>query len=137
MMFAMTLDDRYSYRSTPQNQLLRSDDGGVNWRVVNIPPRAGRISQLEWKDGKLWRDGEYSEDDGNTWKSDPDIRWGQDLPDLEGKKIRLRRGGALTIVGEEKDDVLRMENIFTGERLECDESSGCWMLAGGTLYRPH
>ncbi len=125
------------------NLLLRSDDNGQHFYVVTEMSHAGRAYDFELSGGKLEYRDRISEDMGLSWRQRVESYWGGavDLEDGSGKHIvNLNYGyekDRLYIVGDERDDWLLIDSVYNeGAAFDCDKKSGCWMVAGGTVYRP-
>jgi photosystem II stability/assembly factor-like uncharacterized protein len=131
------------YGRKTSNYLVRSDDNGEHFYLIGQMSSSSRASDFELKDGKLRYRDRLSDDYGKTWR--PAVEWylggGVDLADGSGKRI-LNLGSysgedRLMIVGEERNDWLIYDGPYNkGARITCNETTGCWMLAGGTVYRP-
>lgn len=131
------------YGRKTSNFLLRSDDNGEHFYLVGQMSSSSSAEDFELKDGKLRFRDRVSDDYGKSWS--PAVEWyiggGVDLADGSGKRI-LNRGSyagedTLMIVGDEREDWLIYDGPYNkGARITCNETTGCWMLAGGTVYRP-
>lgn len=124
------------------NMLLRSEDGGQHFIVVQEMPGATEQPDLRVDGGAiLWGD-LTSRDLGKTWQRETE-RYFPGLVDTgDGMQITnlvYRYGGdrLYVVTGEGENDWVRVDSAFTeGGSIQCDPKSGCWMLASGVLYRP-
>jgi photosystem II stability/assembly factor-like uncharacterized protein len=132
-----------AYGRKTSHFLLRSDDGGLHFYVVGQMSSSGHPSDFRLEGGRLRHRDRVSDDLGRTWR--PAVDWyvggGVDLADGSGKRI-VNLGAyygedTLMIVGDEREDWVVLDGPYNkGARFVCDAASGCWMLAGGTVYRP-
>ena len=85
-----------------------------------------------------------SRDAGETWRRETERYFPGlvDVADGSGMQItnlvsRYGPDRLYVITGEGEDDWVRVDSAYTeGGVIDCVESSGCWMTAGGVLYRP-
>lgn len=138
-LFGLTRGER---RYKVSSSLVESYDGGEHFAVVGKPYVGRGRNELSYKNGKLYWDRRVSEDGGQSWTRDEDA-WGaaQELFDGSDKRISLRNGGeetgGLFIHEADKKTVTELTNVYAQRgQLRCFEDTGCWILAGGTLYRP-
>ena len=126
------------------NVLLRSEDGGQHFIVVQEMPGATEQPNLRAEaDAVFWSD-VVSRDLGKSWSRETEIYFPGlvDVADGSGMKITnlvYRYGGdrLYVVTGEGEHDWVRIDSAYTeGGSIQCEASSGCWMLAGGVLYRP-
>lgn len=125
------------------NVLLRSDDGGAHFIVVQ---EMGATEQPDLHvDGEAVTWGDMtSRDNGESWTRETERYFPGlvDVADGSGMFITnlVYRYGAdrlYVITGEGENDWVRIDSAFNeGGVIECEASSGCWMLASGVLYRP-
>ena len=136
-VFALTDGDRYGRGAL----LMRSDDAGRHFQAASVPSQGSRATRFEYSDGIVQWDDEISRDGGQTWRK-AEQRWYAAEPwrDGSGKRVLVARygsAGGLMVVGDEPDDWVKFDTVYTDSAsLACDPTSGCWLLAGGTLYRP-
>jgi photosystem II stability/assembly factor-like uncharacterized protein len=126
------------------NVLLRSDDGGQHFIVVREMPGGSDDPDLHvTADSVTWAD-MVSHDDGDSWQRETERYFPGlvDVADGSGMFItNLVYGyGAdrlYVVTGEGENDWVRIDSAPNeGGVIECEASSGCWMLARGVLYRP-
>ena len=126
------------------NVLLRSEDGGKHFIVVQEMPGATDQPDLNADgDAIIWGD-LISRDLGESWGRETERYFPGlvDVADGSGMAIAnlVYRYGAdrlYVITGEGEHDWVRIDSAYNeGGAIECSPTSGCWMLAGGVLYRP-
>jgi photosystem II stability/assembly factor-like uncharacterized protein len=126
------------------NVLLRSEDGGKHFIVVQEMPGSTDSPDLRVTgDAVMWSD-MVSRDNGETWKRETENYFpGQvDIADGSGMFItnlvyNYGPDRLYVITGSGEYDWVRIDSAFNeGGVIECEASSGCWMLARGVLYRP-
>ena len=132
-----------AYGRKASNYLLRSDDNGEHFYMVGQMSSSSSATDFSLENGQLRFRDRVSSDYGKSWT--PAVEWyiggGTDLEDGSGKRI-VNLGSyygedRLMIVGEERNDWMIIDAPYNkGARFECDSEAGCWMLAGGTVYRP-
>ncbi len=132
-----------AYGRKSSNFLFRSDDGGEHFYMVGQMSASSSAADFELSNGQLRYRDRLSDDYGKSWR--PAVEWyiggGVDLEDGSGKRI-LNIGSyygedRLMIVGDERNDWLIFDGPYNkGANITCDADSGCWMLAGGNVYRP-
>ncbi|KIG14588.1 hypothetical protein DB30_06643 [Enhygromyxa salina] len=125
------------------NVLLRSEDGGAHFIVVQEMPGATEQPDLRVNaDGVMWGD-VISRDLGKSWTRETE-RYFPGLVDVgDGSGMQItnlvyRYGGdrLYVVTGEGENDWVRIDSAFTeGGGIQCS-GGGCWMLAGGVVYRP-
>lgn len=125
------------------NILLRSDDEGAHFYVVTEMSHAGPAHDFQLEGGQLRYRDRISSDMGLSWRRAVDRYWpgAEPIEDGSGKAIVAagdRYGkDPLYVVGDEEDDWLLIEGAYSEDAtVRCSKSAGCWMVAGGTLYRP-
>ncbi len=133
-----------AYSRKSNNVLLRSDDGGRHFTRVRELADATDQPDLAYASGVLsWRD-LVSRDGGESWRSELKNYFpgAVDVGDGSGLKI-VNRVLAFSpdrlylVTGSEERDWVRVDTPWTeGGQISCDPTTGCWMLAGGRLYRP-
>lgn len=138
-IFAATAANR-SYRRSMGNILLRSDDGGQHFIVVREMPGYSDEPDLRvTADTVSWSD-LISRDNGDSWQSEADIHFSGliDVADGSGLHItNLSYGRMYVVTGKGENDWVRIDSVPNQfGTIECEASSGCWMLARGVLYRP-
>jgi photosystem II stability/assembly factor-like uncharacterized protein len=126
------------------NVLLRSEDGGAHFIVVQEMPGATDAPDLRVEgEAVMWAD-LVSRDQGQTWRREIERYFPGliDVGDDSGMKItnlvyRYSSDRLYVVTGPGEHDWVRVDSAYTeGGVLECNPSSGCWMLASGALYRP-
>lgn len=126
------------------NVLLRSEDGGAHFIVVQEMPGGTDQPDLRAEgDTITWAD-VTSRDHGQSWRRETERYFPGliDVADGTGTQItnlvyRYGRDRMYLVTGEGENDWVRVDSAPNeGGVLDCDETSGCWMLAGGVLYRP-
>jgi hypothetical protein len=124
--------------------LLRSEDGGATFIVVREMPGGSDNPDLHvTADTVTWAD-LISHDNGDSWARETERYFSglQDVADGSGMQITNLIYGYGTdrlylVTGEGENDWVRIDSAPNeGGVIECEASSGCWMLARGVLYRP-
>jgi len=136
---AVTYVDRNS-----GNFLLKSDDGGRHFYVAREVSDQGQVDVLTLAGGELTYNDRVSKDFGATWTRPTDkAYWGGGVDIGDGSGMVLYNRGSkyvrdtLYLASPTKDDYVIIDAISTKLALfDCSKESGCWMLAGGQLYRP-
>ncbi|MFO0744384.1 MAG: hypothetical protein U1F43_01770 [Myxococcota bacterium] len=126
------------------NQLLRSDDGGHHFYVAREVSDQGTVDRLLLSGGTLTYNDRVSTDFGASWSRPADmVYWSGAVPvgDGSGLSIVNRQSRYVRdttwVVGADKDDWMIVDATPTKQALfECAADSGCWMVAGGQVYRP-
>ncbi len=138
-LFGLTRGER-RYRVT--SSLVESTDGGQSFAVVGKPYVGRSEPTLSFADGRLVWGAEFSTDGGKSWRREPKS-WAGTQPLFDGSDARIslrapsEETGGLFIHDADHEGVTEIISVFTqGGDLKCAEGLGCWMLAGGTLYRP-
>ena len=120
------------------NVLLHSQDGGAHFAVASVVPEGSSHPDLSYEEGVLgWRD-LASRDQGKSWRHEVDnyLRHAVDVADGSGMKI-ASPGRLYLSTGPEEGDWTRIDSAFSsGGEIQCDATSGCWILSDGVLYRP-
>ncbi|PRP96505.1 Ycf48-like protein [Enhygromyxa salina] len=126
------------------NALLRSEDGGAHFILVQEMPGATDQPDLRFEgDALTWAD-LISRDRGESWRRETE-RYFPGLVDVnDGSGMQIANlvyrysGDRLYVVtGAGEYDWVRIDSAFNeGGAIQCDPDSGCWMLASGVLYRP-
>jgi photosystem II stability/assembly factor-like uncharacterized protein len=133
-----------SYSRKANNLLLRSEDGGRHFILVGESPSTTDAPDLGFADGAVaWAD-LVSRDDGETWRRETERYFPGlvDVADGSGMLItnlvyRYGPDRLYVVTGEGERDWVRIDSAFNeGGAIQCDSTSGCWMLAAGVLYRP-
>ena len=131
-----------AYGRRSSNYLLRSDDGGEHFYLVGQMSTTGSAMDFELKGGRLRFRDRISSDFGRTWtRATESYFGGTKLADGSGKRIAnfgsYSGKDRLMIAGDREHDWIILDGPYhKGARFTCEEASGCWMLAGGTVYRP-
>ncbi len=125
------------------NLLLRSDDEGAHFYVVTEMSHGGAAHDFRLEDGQLRYRDRISADMGLSWQPAVDRYWpgAEPIDDGSGKSIVAfgdRYGkDPLYVVGDTEDDWRLIDGAYSEDAtVRCAKSAGCWMIAGGTLYRP-
>ncbi|WP_146158209.1 sialidase family protein [Enhygromyxa salina] len=126
------------------NVLLRSEDGGKHFIVVQEMPGATEQPDLRVSDGAVHWGDLLSRDLGNSWTRETERYFPGlvDVADGSGMQIAnliYRYGGdrMYVVTGEGERDWIRIDSAYTeGGTIQCAQTSGCWMLASGVVYRP-
>lgn len=126
------------------NILLRSDDGGRHFYVQREISDAGRVTYLHLDDGKLQYENRVTSDYGATWTRAQDTWWEGSVPLGDGSGLRVAHSGyargsknRFYVVGPGEANWVIVDSFFNqGASFSCDGDSGCWMIAGGQVYRP-
>lgn len=137
-VFAITLVTRYG-----GNKLLRSNDGGVRFFVQRELSDQGTVYDFEFEDGVLRYGSLVSADNGATWAKATDWYWPGSVDIADGSGMRITNTSSyygkdrFYVIGPEKDDFTVVDSFYNkGAWFRCDRTSGCWMVAGGQVYRP-
>lgn len=129
----------YGRRSTNNNVLLRSEDGGAHFIVVRELPYQTSRPDLQVEGDAVVLSDIISRDHGDSWKKGDDRYFAGlvDLADGSGMKISSRGAQLRVVTGDGEDDWMLIDSAFgQGSKIACSASSGCWALSGGVLYRP-
>jgi photosystem II stability/assembly factor-like uncharacterized protein len=137
-VFAVTYVSRYG-----GNKLLRSTDGGQRFVVQRELSDQGLVGDFAWDSGALRYGNLVSRDAGATWSKYTDWYWPGSVDVADGSGVRITNVGSyygkdrFYVIGPDKDDVTVVDSFYNkGATFRCDKGSGCWMLAGGQVYRP-
>lgn len=133
-----------NYTRKSNNMLLRSEDGGAHFIVVGELPSATDQPDLRVRAGAVHWGDLLSRDQGQSWVREteryfPGLVAVQDGSGMEIANLvsRYGRDRLYVVTGPGERDWVRIDSAFNeGGRIQCDASSGCWMLAGGVLYQP-
>ncbi len=138
VVYAVTTSVRYG-----GNKLLRSNDGGLRFFVQRELSDQGTVHDFSYQDGTLHYANLVSKDDGAIWTKGSDWYWPGAVDVGDGSGIRITNTSSyygkdrFYVIGAEKDDLTVVESFYNnGGFFRCDSTSGCWMFAGGQLYRP-
>ncbi|MCC7000068.1 MAG: hypothetical protein IT370_36045 [Deltaproteobacteria bacterium] len=125
------------------NKLLRSNDGGQHFFVQRELSDQGSVAEFKLDGGELRYANLASTDFGATWTKYTDWYWSGSVDIGDGSGVRITNVGSYSgkdrfyVIGTEKEDYTIIDSFFNkGGWLRCAESSGCWMVAGGQVYRP-
>ena len=125
------------------NKLLRSNDGGEHFFVQRELSDQGAVHDFELSGGALRYDNLVSSDFGATWNHGSDWYWAGSVDVGDGSGVRISNVGSYNgkdrfyVIGPEKEDLTIVDSFYNkGGWLRCAKSSGCWMVAGGQVYRP-
>jgi len=126
------------------NLLLKSDDGGRHFYIANEVSHAGDVDTLTLAGGTLTYNDRTSTDFGATWTRPKDlVYWGGavDIGDGSGLAIVNRESrytrDTVYVAGTGEGDWVIVDSTPTRlAHFACAKDSGCWMLAGGQVYRP-
>jgi len=124
------------------NLLLRSDDDGRHFYVLREISHSGNADRFELASGTLLYRDRKSTDFGATWTTSGDDYWAGSVDVGDGSGIRIVdhastyvRDRFYVIAG--KDDWTIVDAFSTkGSYVTCDGGTGCWMIDGGSVYRP-
>ena len=137
-VLAIAVGNRYG-----GNKLLRSNDGGQHFIVQRELSDSGAVYDFAFKDGVIRLGNLASNDYGATWEHAGDTYYPGSVDIADGSGVRIANSGAFGgkdrfyVIGPEKDDVTIVDSFFNKNgRFVCDGASGCWMMAGGQIYRP-
>ncbi|MCA9681616.1 MAG: hypothetical protein KC457_05440 [Myxococcales bacterium] len=133
VVWAQVLGPRYERTS-----LMRSEDGGRHFIFVGEAPGYGR---LQVEGGVASLGGERSDDGGQSWSVIDDYHPGEPVGDGSTLNVisRYKADDQLYLYSGSGDDTQRLQIVsaaLRGGNLECEDGAGCWLLAGGVLYRP-
>lgn len=138
VVYAVTTSLRYG-----GNKLLRSNDGGLRFFVQRELSDQGTVYDFGYEGGTLRYGNLMSKDDGAIWTKASDWYWPGSVDVGDGSGIRISNTSSyygkdrFYVIGAEKDDMTVVESFYNkGGFFRCDATSGCWMFAGGQLYRP-
>lgn len=138
VVYAVTASSRYG-----GNRLLRSNDGGLRFFVQRELSDQGPVHDFSFEKGTLRYGNLVSSDDGATWTKGSDWYWPGSVDTADGSGIRITNIGSyygkdrFYVIGTQKDDLTVVDSFYNnGGLFRCDATSGCWMFAGGQLYRP-
>jgi hypothetical protein len=125
------------------NKLLRSSDGGERFFVQRELSDQGVVHELELTGGTLRADNLESKDFGATWTQHTEWYWPGSVDIGDGSGIRITNISSYNgkdrfyVIGTEKEDLTIVDSFYNkGAFLRCAGPRGCWMVAGGQLYRP-
>lgn len=124
------------------NQLLKSDDGGRHFYVAHEVSDQGSVDRLTLSGGTLTYNDRVSTDFGATWSRPADqVYWSGAVPTGDGTLAIVNHQNRYArdttwLVGTEKDDYVILDNTPTKMGMYQCGDSGCWLLAGGQVYRP-
>jgi photosystem II stability/assembly factor-like uncharacterized protein len=133
-----------AYSNKRNNMLLRSEDNGAHFILVGEVDSATDQPDLRVHEGALHLANMVSRDQGQSWTSETERYFPNlvDTHDGSGMQLtnlvyRYGKDRLYVVTGEGEHDWVRIDSAFNeGGVIRCDASSGCWMLAGGVLYRP-
>lgn len=133
-----------AYSNRRNNVLLRSEDGGAHFITVGDIATATDEPDLRIQDGALLLQDMVSRDLGQSWQRETERYFPNlvDVQDGSGMLItnlvyRYGLDRLYVVTGPGEHDWVRIDSAFNeGGVIECDPTSGCWMLAAGVLYRP-
>ncbi len=125
------------------NLLLRSNDGGRHFFVQREISHQGRVEEFTLAEGTLRYRDRVSSDFGATWTQSQAAYWPGAVDVADGSGLRLVHYGSyrskdrVFLVGQGKDDWTLIDSFYGQDaRFFCEKTSGCWMVAGGQVYRP-
>lgn len=126
------------------NTLLRSEDGGAHFYAAGELADFANLSptSLYFKGDTLHFRARVSQDFGRSWHRESENYWSGAVDAGDGLRLSNRVSGfskdrLFVITGDGERDWVQIEDVFSeGGRLNCQGDSGCWMVAGGTVYRP-
>ena len=133
-----------AYSRKANNLLLRSEDGGRHFILVGETPSTTDEPDIRVADGAVYWADLVSRDHGETWRRETERHFPGlvDVADGSGMWItnlvyRYGTDRLYVVTGEGEHDWVRIDSAFNeGGSIQCDATSGCWMLASGVLYRP-
>lgn len=126
------------------NVLLRSDDGGAHFIVVREMSGGSDDPDLHVTADLVTYADMTSRDNGESWTRETE-RYFPGLVDVgDGSGLQITNlvynyglDRLYVVTGEGENDWVRIDSAPNeGGVIECEASSGCWMLARGVLYRP-
>jgi photosystem II stability/assembly factor-like uncharacterized protein len=123
------------------NLLLRSNDGGLHFFVQHEISHEGWVHEFSLNGGVLLYNDRKSSDFGATWTPAGGGYWAGAVDAGGGIRLanygRYKSKSRFYVLGPDKDDWTIVDSFFNnGARFMCDEATGCWMQAGGQVYRP-
>ncbi len=125
------------------NLLLKSDDGGRHFYILREVSDSGTVAKFTLSGGKLTYNDRVSSDFGATWTRPADVAYWGGAVDVDGSGLLLYVNPSryvrdtVYLATAAKDDWVIVDTTPTRmARFLCSKESGCWMLAGGQVYRP-
>ncbi len=125
------------------NLLLRSDDSGLHFYVQREISHQGHVPEFAFSGGRIFYRDRVTSDYGATWTSYVRPYWpgAVGLADGSGFQIaasrRYRAKDAVYIVGKSSSDWTVIDSFYSNDAwFRCTKTTGCWMVAGGQVYRP-
>jgi hypothetical protein len=99
--------------------------------------------ELAFKDGVIRWGNLVSADWAATWSRSSDWYFSGSVDIADGSGVRIGNlsmysgKDRFVVLGPDKDDMTIVDSFYNeGARFVCDAASGCWMIAGGQVYRP-
>jgi photosystem II stability/assembly factor-like uncharacterized protein len=125
------------------NYLLRSDDNGSHFYVQREISDNDSVPDFGFEGGKVSYNNRISGDFGATWTRKGEVYWSGTVDIQDGSNLRLAHftrydsKDEIYLVGSTEGDWTLIDSFYgEGAYFKCEQGTGCWMMAGGQIYRP-